>query len=123
MLNKMELRSFQVRFTNGYLVQEDYMNNVILERIINTHDLDDITKISFYFEGGFTPFHSLIIRNTGINNEFKVDFYSYYNDSNQLTELTKEEKMNDYNLIISKLLTSETLKEKLIPNINLPSFE
>ncbi len=118
----IQLRSFQVRFTNGYLVQEDYINNIVLERIIETHDLSDISKISFYFEEGLTPFHSLIIRNTGINNEFKVDFYSYYNDNNQITELTKEEKNNDYTLVMSRLLPSEILKEKLIPNISLPSF-
>jgi hypothetical protein len=129
-VNKMSspsnIRSFQVRFTNGYLVQEDYMNNIVLERIIDTHTLSDIRKISFYFDDGQTPFHSLILRNpseTDDNIKFDVDFFTYYNDNNKLTELTKDEKENDYNIVMSTLLTSNILKEKLISNINLPVFE
>lgn len=126
MSSPSNIRSFQVRFTNGYLVQEDYTNNIVLERIITTHTLSDIRKISFYFDDDQIPFHSLLLRNpseTDDNIKFDVDFFRYYNDNNELTELTEDEKNNDYNLVMSTLLTSEILKEKLIPNINLPLFE
>lgn len=121
----MQLRSFQVRFTNGYLVQESITNMVALENIIESHDLMDIAKISFYFEGGVTPFHSLILR--GIQYEtnkykFQVEFFTYHNDDNMYSHLSSDEKQNDYNLVLCNLLTSDILKEKLVPNIMLPSF-
>lgn len=122
----MYIRSFQVRFTDGYLVQEDYINNIALEQIIDTYTLSDIRKISFYFDEGNTPFHNLILRNiseTGEDTKFEVEFFIYHNDNNELSELTVEEKLSDYNLVMDNLLKSDILKEKLISNINLPSLE
>jgi hypothetical protein len=121
----MQLRSFQVRFTNGYLSQESITNMVALENIIESHDLMDIAKISFYFEGGVIPFHSLILRciySKTNNYKFHVEFFTYYNDENVHTQLSSDEKMNDYNLVLNNLLTSNILKERLVPNIILPSF-
>lgn len=125
MSSPSNIRSFQVRFTNGYLVQEDYTNNIVLERIIDTHELNDIQKISFYFDDGHTPFHSLILRNTFAQNngEFEVEFFTFHNDNNELSYLTVEEKNSDYNLVMSNLLESNILKEMLISHILLPSFE
>lgn len=121
------IRSFQVRFTNGFLEQGTCINCIALEYILEESSLSEIAKISFYFESTKNPFHSLVLRNTswnspGVDNKFEVEFFSYYNDYNEMVYLTSEEKKEDYNLVMEKLNTSEILKEKLIPSILVPKF-
>ena len=116
-LQPLQLKDFQVRLDSGQTINEPIENISELDEIIRIYGRGIIAKISFYFHDSIRGFHNIILRNTEDNDKFTVEFYEYYNQQNQRVELTFEEKLNDFTVVINCLTQKQNININLIPYI------
>lgn len=117
MFQPLQLKDFQIRLDSGQTINEPIDNINELDEIIRIYGRNIITKISFYFHDSDRGFHNIIFRNTEPNDRFVVEFYSYYNQQNQLVELSFEEKFNDFTSVMNCLIQKSNINLKLVPYI------
>lgn len=110
-----QIKSFQVRFTHGQIVNEPVENINILDEIIRVYGIERIAKISFYYYTSDNSFHNIIIRNE--DNIFTVDFNRPVDNQGQYIEMKHEEKLDDYMEMLNVIKSTQLLESTLIPII------
>jgi len=106
------IKSFVVFFTNGEKLKKTICHFYLVEEYIYHHGTHTIKKIIFdlyhssqtieYFPYGI---HNIVIENTFNNNWFRINFYHYYNCSNQRIDISINQQKTDY-YTIHRLLSS-----------------
>lgn len=110
-----QIKSFQVRFTHGQIVNESVENINHLDEIIRVYGIERIAKISFYYYTSDNSFHNLILRNE--DNTFIVEFNHPVDNQGQYIEMKYEEKLDDYMEMLHVLKSTQLLESTVIPNI------
>ena len=116
-IQPLQLRDFQIRFTNGQIINEPIENIRELDEIIRIYNRSLIAKISFYFHDSQRAFHNIILRNTESNDRFIVEFYHFYNQISHRVELSREEQINDFTVVMNCLNSRQNLSRNLVPYI------
>lgn len=116
-VQRLQLRDFQIRFTSGQTINEPIENIHQLDEIIRIYDRSIIAKISFYFHDSLRGFHNMILRNTEINNRFIVEFYQDYNSQMERIDLSREQQINDFTVVMNCLNSIQNLNSRLVPYI------
>lgn len=113
----LQLKNFQIRLDSGQTINETIETINQLDEIIRIYGRSIIAKISFYFHDSMRGFHNIILRNTETNDKFTVEFYQYYNQENQLVQLTFQEQLNDLTVVMNCLVQNSNINLKLVPFI------
>ena len=121
-INQSQLRDFQINFVNGQIRNEHIENIHELDEIIRIYGRNIISSITFYFHNGHHNNYYLILRNTGQNDKFVVEFYHYYNKYFQRVEITREEQQYDIFSVTNYLNSRQNLNTRLVQFIIDPFY-
>jgi hypothetical protein len=118
-----QLNNFQVLLDNGQTRNEPIENIRELDEIIRIYGRRIIAQITFYFHNNDRQFHNLILRNTGYDDKFVVEFYHYYNRHMERVEISREEKMRDFTTVMNYINNGTNLNSRLVPFIVDPFYQ
>ena len=121
LIQTFQLREFQIQLNNGQtrIYNIEQINE--LDEMIRIYGREIISSIKFLFHNQ-DPFYYVILRNTGYNNSFIVEFYHYYNQYIERIDICREQKVIDYNTILSLLNTRQHLNSRLVQFIINPFY-
>ena len=112
-----QLNTFQVVLTTGQIRNEPIENITELDEIIRIYGRGIIAEITFYFYDNQHQFHNIILRNSGHNDRFIVEFYHYYNRYMERIEMNREDKMRDFTVVMNCINNVRNLNSRLMPYI------
>lgn len=117
-----QLREYQVQYNLGQtrIYSIDQINE--LDEMIRIYGRGIISSIKFLFHNNQHPFYYLILRNTGQNDKFVVEFYHYYNQYIERVEMSREQRQADFNIIMSLLSSTQNLNSRLVSFIINPFY-
>jgi hypothetical protein len=115
-INSSQLRDFQVRLDSGQTINERIENIRELTDVIRIYGRHIICFITFYFHDSHHHAHSLTLRNSGHNDKFVVEFYHYYSPNFNRIELTDQQKIHDFEIVMN-CLQQNNLDSRLIRHI------
>lgn len=116
-VNPIQLQSFQVYLENNTIRSEPIHNINELNELVRIYGRQIIIQLTFYFHDNQNKIHYLIIRNTGFNDKFIVEFFHYYNSYLEKVELTREEKIRDFTMVMNCISNCTNLQRLLVPYI------
>jgi hypothetical protein len=99
----LQLRDFQVRFTLPQTRTYPIENINELNEMIRIYGRGIISYITFFFHDNEHKYHTLTLYNSGHNDKFIVEFCHYYNQQFDRVELSLEEKVNDFTVVMNCL--------------------
>lgn len=117
-----QLREFQVQYNLGQtrIYSIDQINE--LDEMIRIYGRAIISSIKFLFHNNQHPFYYLILRNTGHNDRYVVEFYHYYNQYFERVEMSREQRQADFNIVSSLLSSRPNLDTRLVNFIIQPFY-
>ncbi len=116
-VNALQLRDFQVRFIGGQTVNEPIDRIFVLGEILDNYGVEQIAKISFYFQDNENLFHNLILRKLVHENRFVVEFFYTYDNNVRRVDMTTYEQMRDFATVINMMVQAPHLNNLLMPLI------
>ena len=121
-VNSLQINTFHVLLNTGQTRNEPIENIRELDEIIRIYGRRIIAQITFYFHNNQRQFHSLILRNTGHDDKFVVEFYHYYNQHMERIEISRDEKMRDFTTVMDCINNGTNLNRCLVPFIVDPFY-
>jgi hypothetical protein len=110
MLDQIQLREFHIHYNIGHTRIYNIEKINQLNDIIRIYGRKIIYSIKF-------PFHNqsayLIIRNSGHNDIFVVEFFDYYNQ-NVDYETNYNQQYNDFNIVMNLLSSKPNINSHLV---------
>ncbi len=97
------ITDFQIRMRYGSTESHEIDNLSILADVISAESLEEINKVSFYFEDPSHEFHNLILRRDHETGEFHPEF---------MEDLTEAEKRQDMELVMRAINSTGNLDDQ-----------
>lgn len=116
-VNPIQLQGFQVYLENNTIRSEPIHNINELNELVRIYGRQIIIQVTFYFHDNQNKIHYLNIRNTGFDDKFVIEFFHYYNSYLEKIELTREEKIRDFTMVMHCINNCTHLNRLLVPHI------